>query len=181
MLYFIRHGKTNHNVNKLLAGHCDIPLNEEGLNQAKQAGVNGKDLKIDLIYCSPLIRAKQTCDEINEYHNTRVIIKEELIERDFGKYESKEYLLIDGEKCWNYYDNTYDNEIEPLKDVFKRVYTFLNQIKKEYENKNILIVAHNDIGRAIYCYFNGIPKDGNLRDLNMSNAEIFSFEKKRIK
>lgn len=36
MLYFVRHGKTNHNVNQLLAGRCDIPLNEEGLNQAKQ-------------------------------------------------------------------------------------------------------------------------------------------------
>ena len=78
MLYFTRHGQTNHNANKLLAGHYDIPLNEEGLKQAKQAGINAKDIEIDLIYCSPLIRAKQTCNEINKYHNAEVIIKEEL-------------------------------------------------------------------------------------------------------
>lgn len=181
MLYFTRHGKTNHNANKLLSGHYDIPLNEEGLYQAKQAGMNAKDIKIDLIYCSPLIRAKQTCNEINKYHNAEVIIKEELIERDFGKYESKEYSLIDGEKCWNYYDDTYDKEIEPLKRVFERVYEFLDKIKEESKYKNILIVAHNDIGRAIYCYFNGIPRDGNLRNLTMGNGEFIKFEKKRIK
>ena len=114
MLYFIRHGKTNHNANKLLAGHCDIPLNEEGINQAKQAGINGKDLKIDVIYCSPLIRAKQTCNEINKYHNVKVIIKEELIERDFGKYESKDYSSIDGDKVWNYYCDEYSEDMETI-------------------------------------------------------------------
>lgn len=110
-----------------------------------------------------------------------MIIKEELMERDFGKYESKKYSLIYGEKCWNYYDNTYDREIEPLKKVFKRVYAFLDEIKEEYHSKNVLIVAHNDIGREIYCYFNGISKGGNLRDLNMRNAEILKIEEKSIK
>lgn len=182
MLYFIRHGKTNHNADKLLAGHCDIPLNEEGLIQAKQAALSGKDLNIDLIYCSPLIRAKQTCNEINKYHNAKVIIREELIERNFGKYESKGYSCVNGKNCWNYYDHTYDEEIEPLRDVFKRVYFLLDEIKEEYKNKNVLIVGHNDIGRAVYCYFNGIVNNGDLLELNMSNAEIFEFkEKKRIK
>ena len=51
MLYFIRHGQTNHNANKLLAGHCDIELNDIGLEQAKLAGDNCKDLNINVIYC----------------------------------------------------------------------------------------------------------------------------------
>ena len=179
MLYFVRHGQTNHNSNKLLAGHCDIELNETGLKQADEAAVNSKDLKIDLIYCSPLIRARQTCDAINKYHGCDVIVKEDLIERSFGKYESCSYGCVDGEKCWNYYDETYDDEVEPLRDVFKRVSEFLDSIKEEYKNKNVLIVAHNDIGRAIYCYFNGIPKDGNVRDINSSNAEITEYTSKK--
>ena len=91
MLYFVRHGQTNHNLNKLLAGRCDIELNETGIEQAKKARDNAKNLKIDLIMCSPLIRAKQTCLIINQKHAAPIIIKDELIERDFGKYESKEY------------------------------------------------------------------------------------------
>lgn len=176
MLYFVRHGQTNHNLNKLLAGRCDIELNETGLKQTENSAFSLKKLKIDIIYCSPLTRAKQTCLEINKYHNVDVVFKDELLERDFGKYESCSYSSIDGEKCWNYYDNTYDNEIETLKNVFKRVNSFLETIKEEYKNKNVLIVAHNDIARAIYCYFNGIPSDGDVRNINASNAKIIEYK-----
>lgn len=176
MLYFVRHGQTNHNLNKLLAGRCDVELNENGVEQARLSAEQAKELKIDLIYCSPLIRAKQTCNEINKHHNVKVIIKDELIERDFGKYESQPYSSIDGDMCWNYYLNTYDNEIEPLKCVFERVYNLLDEIKKEYKSKNILIVAHNDIGRAVYCYFNGVPSKGNVRDIGVGNAQILKYE-----
>lgn len=176
MLYFIRHGQTNHNLNKLLAGTCDIPLNEEGLRQAKVSAEEASKLKIDLIMCSPLIRAKQTCEEINKYHNVKVIIKNELIERNFGIYESKTYSSIDGDRCWNYHDHFYDREIEPLECVFKRVNNVIEEIKNKYKGKNILIVAHNDIGRAIHCYFNGIPKDGNVRSIDMGNAQILGYE-----
>ena len=135
-------------------------------------------MKIDLILCSPLIRAKQTCLIINELHNAPIIIKDELIERDFGKYESKEYSCIDGDKAWNYYLDYYKGEMETIKEVFDRVYTLLDEIKEKYINKNILIVAHNDIGRALNCYFNGIPKDGDLRELSLPNAEIIKYEMK---
>lgn len=178
MLYFVRHGQTNHNLNKLLAGHCDIELNETGIQQAYEAKEQSSNLNIDLIYCSPLTRARQTCTIINECHNAKVIFKDVLIERNFGKYESKDYSKIDGEKCWNYFDTTYDKKIESLKEVFGRVYKFLDEIKEEYKYKNILIVAHNDIGRAIYCYFNGLPSDGNVRNINFKNSEIVSYDYK---
>lgn len=173
MLYFIRHGKTNNNVNKILTGREDVCLNEEGISQANVAKEKIKDLNIDLIFCSPLKRARQTCEIINE-KKIKVVIKDELVERSFGKYENKNYDLIDGDKCWNYFLDEY-KEIESLKEVFGRVYKFLDEIKEEYNNKNILIVAHNDIGRAIYCYFNGIPLDGDVRKLSKNNAEIVSY------
>jgi len=175
MLYFVRHGQTNHNVNKLLAGRCDIPLNEKGIEQANEITIKTKNIKLDIIFCSPLIRAKQTCDIINKEHNAEVIVRDELIERDFGIYESKEYSCIESDKAWNYYDDTYDKEMEPLKEVFKRVNKLLEEIKEGYKGKNILIVAHNDIGRAIHCCFNGIPENGELLDISFSNADIVEF------
>lgn len=176
MLYFIRHGQTDYNLNKKLAGRVNIALNEFGKLQAKEIAITIKDINIDIIFCSPLIRAQQTCSIINENRNVEVILKEELVERDFGKYEGKNYSKIDGEKCWNYFDNTYDKKIETLKDVFGRVYNFLDNIKNRYKDKNVLIVAHNDIGRAIHCYFNGLPIDGNVKEINFSNAKIYKYE-----
>lgn len=175
MIYFVRHGQTNHNLNKLLAGRCDIPLNENGIQQANEVTNKSKDISFDLIFCSPLLRARQTCEIINKDRNAKVVIKNELIERDFGIYESKEYSSIESVKAWNYYDDTYDKEMESLKDVFKRVNKVLEEIKSDYKDKNILIVAHNDIGRAIHCYFHGIPENGELLDISFSNADIVEF------
>ena len=37
MLYIMRHGKTDWNIQHKLQGRTDIPLNEEGRQMAKQA------------------------------------------------------------------------------------------------------------------------------------------------
>ena len=174
MLYFVRHGRTDNNVNKILTGREDVCLNDEGIKQAHELKEKIKDLDFSLIFCSPLKRAKQTCQIINE-KNINVVIRDELVERSFGKYENKKYDVIDGDKCWNYFLDEY-KEIESLKELFGRVYKFLDEIKEEYKEKDILIVAHNDIGRAFYCYFNGIPLDGDVRNLSLGNASIVSYK-----
>jgi broad specificity phosphatase PhoE len=66
MIYFVRHGETEYNVLNLMQGHMDIPLNENGINQAKIAREELKDLKIDEIYSSPLIRAYKTAEIIKK-------------------------------------------------------------------------------------------------------------------
>ena len=65
--------------------------------------------------------------------------------------------------------------METPRELFGRIYAFLDKIKKEYKGKNILIVAHNGVGRAIYCYFNGIPDSGDLLSFDMPNAKIISY------
>ena len=175
MLYFIRHGQTNQNIEGILTGRLDIPLNETGVKQVEQAGIDAKNLKIDLIFCSPLERARQTCDAINKYHNAEVIITDEVIERTYGIYEGKHNSSVNKEKMWDYFDDTYIKVMETPKELFGRIYAFLDKIKKEYKDKNILIVAHNGVGRAIHCYFNGLPIDGNLLSLNMPNAKVIEY------
>lgn len=176
MLYFIRHGQTEQNVQGILTGRLDIPLNETGLNQVAKAGEEAKDLEIDIIFCSPLLRARQTCEAINKYHNVKVILTDEVIERTYGKYEGKHNSCVNKEKMWCYFEDNYNKIMETPKELFGRIYAFLDKIKKEYKDKNILIVAHNGVGRAIHCYFNGIPVDGNLLNLNMDNAKVIEYK-----
>ncbi len=176
MLYFIRHGQTQQNVEHILTGRQDIPLNETGIKQVEEEAIRVKDYHFDLIFCSPLKRAIQTCEAINKYHNAPIIVTDELIERTYGKYENKRFNSIDREKCWNYFLDINKGGIETPKEIFGRVYAFLDKIKEEYKNKKILIVAHNGIGRAIYCYFNGIPEDGNLLSFDMPNAKVIEYK-----
>lgn len=56
-LYVIRHGETEMGRNEIIATE-DEPLNEFGIQQAKKVGENLR--KLDIIYCSPIERAKHT-------------------------------------------------------------------------------------------------------------------------
>ena len=57
MLYIMRHGKTDWNEARRLQGSSDIPLNEDGINMAKNARDEYKDVHFDVCFCSPLSRA----------------------------------------------------------------------------------------------------------------------------
>ena len=69
IICFLRHGQTDWNVKGLMQGIEEIPLNETGIMQAKQASselaqaLDGKNFKFDRIYTSPLSRAKVTAQE----------------------------------------------------------------------------------------------------------------------
>ena len=174
-LYVTRHGQTNGNIEKILDGcRRDIPLNDTGIAQANKAKELLKDIKFDLIICSPLIRTKQTMEIIN-IHNAPVIYESKILERDCGEYTGKSFDSLNRELYWNYYDTTIYQEVENIKDFLKRIYNYIDYIKQEYPNKTILIVTHGGVSKAIQCYFNGIPEDGNLFNIGLDNCKIAKY------
>ena len=62
MLYIMRHGRTDWNVRHKLQGRTDIPLNEEGRRMAEKAREEYRDVPLDICFCSPLIRARETAE-----------------------------------------------------------------------------------------------------------------------
>ena len=159
-IYVIRHGRTNNNELGLFNGRNDEDINETGMEQAKEARNILKNIDIDLIVCSPIKRAKHTAEIIN-INNIPIIYDNRLMERDTGEITLKPYKAIDREEYWNYYSTKYKN-VESVSDLLKRVASFVNEVRTKYKNKNILIVTHNGVSRALYAYFYGIPKDGKI-------------------
>ena len=66
-----------------------------------------------------------------------------------------------------------ENEEFSLKEFYD---IFINDLKQNYEDKNILIVTHSGIVRVLYYYFNGIPEDGNLLGYQSVNASLEEYE-----
>ena len=89
-LYVMRHGFTKMNKEQLYNGLVDEDLIEEGMEDAIKAQQKIKDLKLDVIYCSPLLRAKHTCDIIN-INNIPVIYEDRLKERTLGTLDGKDF------------------------------------------------------------------------------------------
>ena len=173
-IYIVRHGQTKCNVeNKYNVDdeyyiYMDI--------KDTRGGEKVKKLNIDLIICSPMKRTKHTCEIINA-NNIPVIYDDRLIERDGGvltntildDYYFKEY--------YNYYSDNVVAGLETLPDLFKRTHSFLDEIKEKYYEKNILIVTHGAVARAMQFYFEELPEDGMLLNVSgLRNCEIKEYE-----
>lgn len=87
MLYIMRHGKTDWNIQHKLQGRTDIPLNEEGRQMAKQAREDYLNIPIVFVICSPLIRARETAELVLQGRNIPILYDDRLIEMGFGIYE----------------------------------------------------------------------------------------------
>ncbi|HEX2135683.1 MAG TPA: histidine phosphatase family protein [Microvirga sp.] len=68
VIYFVRHGETDWNVEARLQGQQDVPLNERGRAQAEEAGCRLRDLapRLDALdyVASPLARTRETMERL---------------------------------------------------------------------------------------------------------------------
>jgi len=68
----LRHGVTEWNQQGLFQGRTDIPLNDEGVSQAREAALHLRNLRLDHIVASPLRRAVQTAEIVSAACSSRL-------------------------------------------------------------------------------------------------------------
>lgn len=177
-LYMVRHGETEWNNQRKIQGRADTPLNEIGKKQALETRDKLSNIDIDLIICSPLVRAKQTAEIINSGRKIDIIYDDRITERSFGKLEGHSINDYNFNEFWDYYKNVEFEDIETMHDLFNRVYRFLDDIISKYNDKNILIVSHGGVGVPVYCYFNNSIPTGSLFEagLQLKNCEVKKYE-----
>ena len=173
-IYVIRHGETEQGRNRIIA-NLNEPLNENGVQQAINVGKELKKLNLSKIYCSPIKRAKHTLELFNLDKGIPVEIEERLKERNMGAYENMPFDDLEWDIFWNYNSEIKYPELESMKNVYIRITEFLDELKRKHEDKNVLLVTHGGISRAIYWYFNGIPDNGNSSNIN-ENCKIYEYE-----
>ena len=178
-IYIVRHGKTEWNIKGLMQGLKDIPLAKEGIKETKKLAESFEIDAIDICFSSPLKRAKQTANILCG-KNKRIIYDERLKERCFGNHEGKKINYDFIAKEWDYNLNTTEDGIESIKDCLNRAKSFLTFIKKEYPNKNILIVSHGSFIKALHFNLIGYDATTNFLSFNAKNTEIYEYERVRF-
>ena len=174
-LYVVRHGETNWNKERRVQGITDIPLTEKGIEDAKELKELIKDLNIDVVISSPLIRARETAKIITDA-SLPVNIDDRIKERDWGMNEGALIDEVDRWDCWDIILNTRVQNIEPLQDFMYRVSDFIEDIKVKYKDKNVLVVTHSAVSRVIYYLLEKIPEDANLSRINIPNLRIIEYK-----
>ncbi|MCI8618100.1 MAG: histidine phosphatase family protein [Clostridia bacterium] len=174
-IYVIRHGETDVNVENKINALNDDDLNENGANQAKALRKIVEKIDYDFIISSPLRRTKHTAELLNA-KELPIYFNERLLERDAGKYTKALISSINRDDWWRINPKEDYEDAETVKNLILRIEEFLNEIKIKYQDKNIILVTHGGVSKAIRCYFEGIPEDGNLRVYKHDNCEIKEYE-----
>ncbi len=172
-VYLVRHGQTDTNISNLYNFRGE-DINQKGIQQAEELKEKIKKMEFDIIYCSPLLRARHTADIINS-KNKEIIVDNRLEERKHGNLEGKPIECTNREIYWSYPTHIRYGTEETVQNLFERVNDFLNELKSKDYN-SVLVVAHKGISRAFHAYFDGIPEDGKLLQLGLENAEIKEYE-----
>jgi probable phosphoglycerate mutase len=87
--WFLRHGETDWNAQNLAQGNVDIPLNAQGIAQARQAAAALCARGIEAIAASPLGRARETAEIVAATLGVAVEIVPDLREVAFGVEEGQ--------------------------------------------------------------------------------------------
>jgi len=144
--FFLRHGKNIHQTELKDIIYCypddETPcsLIEEGIEQAKKAGEELKDKKIEYIYCSDILRTRQTAKivaGIIGFNEDEIIYDTRLRDINWGLFGGKHK-----DEAWAYYNNDKSKKFneptpggETWNDCRERMKKVLNEIENIFKVK----------------------------------------------
>jgi probable phosphoglycerate mutase len=144
-LYLIRHGETAWSLSGQHTGRTDIPLTEQGEQDARKLAERLRTVRFSRVFTSPLQRARRTCElaglgDVAE-------IEPDLVEWDYGDYEGQ--FSLDTRKRrpdWNLYRDGGPGGESPAQ-VSERADHLIARFRTL--EGNIAIFSHAQLGRVL--------------------------------
>ena len=183
-LILVRHGKSEWNKLGLWTGWTDIGLAQEGIEEARQAGLMIKDFRIDSVHVSTLKRAHET------WHEIKNVLALEHEPKRHAALNERHYGIHTGKNKWKVKKEFGDEEFqrirrhwnhaipegETMKDVHDRVAPYFKQhsLPELLEGKNVLVVGHGNNLRALVKHLERLSDDG-VSDLEYGTGEVYCY------
>ena len=156
LLALIRHGQTDWNADGLLQGSSDIPLNDIGRQQARDAISTLRSRPWDAVVSSSLVRARETAEIIAGGLDIELGPPyADLVERDYGSLEGTPSAAA----IERWPNRDYDGA-ESLHSVASRGERALAQIAADFADQSVLVVCHGTIIRYTLARLAGRPVPG---------------------
>jgi broad specificity phosphatase PhoE len=148
----IRHGLTDWNKAGKIQGQSDIPLNEEGREQARKLAnrlLKEQEYKWDFVITSNLSRARETGEIIANTLNIPLYDSDSrLMEKAFGQVEG--LTLGERETLWGTDWNQQELGQEKDEAIQGRALSFLKDLGENYSYNNVLVVTHGGLLAQLY-------------------------------
>lgn len=170
LLYLVRHGETDWNLQRRIQGSTDIPLNDTGRQQAMKAGNLLARRDWDGILSSPLSRAYETASIIaREVGLGAPRALDDLVERAYGEAEG----LTAHQLSQRFSPGDVVPGKESREEVAGRVIPALLHLAEGHPGENLIVTTHGGVIRTV---LNTIAPDAPVhRGVAISNGSIHSF------
>jgi probable phosphoglycerate mutase len=163
-IYFVRHGETDWNVQGLIQGWTDTPLNQKGHVQARAVADALKaipEVSPDFAFVvSPLQRARQTMGYIADalaLEMRHVAVEPAVQELGFGVWEGKPFWELKSSPVYPAHpEDRYawrPERGESYEDGHLRINQWLDTL-----DRPTVVVAHGAIGRCLIAEIAGLPR-----------------------
>lgn len=156
-LILVRHCQSMGNLLKVFQGQTDFDISPLGEQQLELLTLRLRNVPIDALYASPLLRAWKTAEAINRYHNLPIIPMDELKEIDIGELAGRgPGKVFEGypELAENWRDHPERCVFpggESTADVYARAEAVLQKLLSENQGKTALVVSHGFLMRNMVC------------------------------
>ena len=165
VLWLIRHGQTDWNVEGRYQGQADLPLNEAGILQAESAAAQVARLPVAAIFASDLVRAHRTAEIIAARLGLPVQEDARLREINQGEWEG----LLVSEIASRYAGQIGRFRANPMTarapggetvaEVASRLASAANEISRRYAGQQVLIVSHGLALATLIARARKVPLD----------------------
>lgn len=147
-IFLVRHGATILTDEDRFAGATDVPLSDEGREQARRLALRLSEETIAAVYASPKIRAAETASILAKPHRLEVRLRPELREISHGHWEEMTRRQVEEEfpaeaAAWN--DDPYTFAPaggETGLAATARALPEILDIVREHPGERVIVVSH---------------------------------------
>jgi probable phosphoglycerate mutase len=147
-LVLVRHGETELTAQRRYSGRGDVPLSEQGRQQALAVAERLRDTPAAAVVSSPLARCRQTADAIAAaLGGVPVRVDDALVECDFGAWEGRTFAEVRTGwaaelDAWLGCVQVAPPGGESFAAVGERVAGCVERLRAEYPERTVVVVSH---------------------------------------
>lgn len=178
-LYVVRHGQTWANREGRYLGALDAELTAEGRQQA-EALRSILPAQIDVLVSSPLLRARQTAEILNQSLNLPLVVDKHFRERNVGVFEGltqaearTRYPQLWARNITRQWQQAPDGG-ETIAEVVERLRLGLNGLVERHAGSTVVLVAHGFVGKTVRTLVRGDFSD--FFDWQLENEQVLALD-----
>lgn len=174
---FVRHGETDWNVQARIQGQCDLPLNANGMIQARALARGLRQQNFAAVLSSDLIRARDTAAAVAAVAGLEVRLSAGLRERHFGIFqgltreEGAQRHAAEHARLAARQPGYIPPGGESLADFRERVLACVQALARAHAGEQVLAVTHGGVLDILHRRATGHPLEAP-RICTLANAAL---------